>query len=560
MPPRPLSSPRNGVFCNNTSWGTLLLLAALYCHLPNICCATPRAGYISLQYDSVPNSYLYKTANFGPVLGGGDSFATAQANLFTMNPNVHSAEATLCTLPTKQKQQQRRISFRTKDNRNQQPSAANGTFAIALLLPQGPCTADVQVRNAMQINGLYGDSSSPTSRHITFVFIFETQNSKYPLTQTTLSATELRSFNIYTFFLDALDGLHIWGKMQESHHVEDSNETDAHYTLLLESSVFNMDNNSTFSPSYLPIWINQPPYYADWHHHRFFTNHFQWVRLLVVFLLGLIVLIITITFIRSRIRRRRTLNRLLEENPPMNFDIRRRTYTQVSVQHRSREQVLNYLPQLIYGSLFTEKTCEYYPEKDGPYSLARQQSNQSNSSSHVSHTRNNKQGVFNLDDAFSPPPQDLDVVQSTVECHPLTSESMTSIHLNKNATRNSLLIPIDDMNNEQRDRTFTSESISSIHSATQGTVSEAKYNHTETGSIHIEDLEGTHNAPSSIQLVALCCTGCSICIDDFILGEKVRMLPRCGHIFHLECVVPWLTEREDTCPLCKTPVFDPLNI
>uniref|UniRef100_A0A7S1Y311 RING-type domain-containing protein n=1 Tax=Grammatophora oceanica TaxID=210454 RepID=A0A7S1Y311_9STRA len=53
------------------------------------------------------------------------------------------------------------------------------------------------------------------------------------------------------------------------------------------------------------------------------------------------------------------------------------------------------------------------------------------------------------------------------------------------------------------------------------------------------------------------CTMCSICIDDFEEGEKIRVLPRCGHGYHLECLKPWLTERQGCCPLCKTPVLGP---
>lgn len=50
---------------------------------------------------------------------------------------------------------------------------------------------------------------------------------------------------------------------------------------------------------------------------------------------------------------------------------------------------------------------------------------------------------------------------------------------------------------------------------------------------------------------------CSICIDDFEHGEKLRMLPRCRHIFHTDCILPWLTERQGCCPLCKTEVIEP---
>jgi len=48
-------------------------------------------------------------------------------------------------------------------------------------------------------------------------------------------------------------------------------------------------------------------------------------------------------------------------------------------------------------------------------------------------------------------------------------------------------------------------------------------------------------------------TSCSICLEDFEVGEKLRSLP-CGHYFHSHCIGPWLTERQPTCPLCKANV------
>jgi Ring finger domain len=51
------------------------------------------------------------------------------------------------------------------------------------------------------------------------------------------------------------------------------------------------------------------------------------------------------------------------------------------------------------------------------------------------------------------------------------------------------------------------------------------------------------------------CTTCSICIDEFVDGERLRLLPRCGHAFHTECILPWLSERQGCCPLCKMAVL-----
>lgn len=42
--------------------------------------------------------------------------------------------------------------------------------------------------------------------------------------------------------------------------------------------------------------------------------------------------------------------------------------------------------------------------------------------------------------------------------------------------------------------------------------------------------------------------GCSICTEDFTVGEDVRVLP-CNHKFHPPCVDPWLVNVSGTCPL-----------
>ncbi|KYK55701.1 RING-7 protein [Drechmeria coniospora] len=44
--------------------------------------------------------------------------------------------------------------------------------------------------------------------------------------------------------------------------------------------------------------------------------------------------------------------------------------------------------------------------------------------------------------------------------------------------------------------------------------------------------------------------GCSICTEDFKVGEDVRVLP-CNHQFHPNCVDPWLIDVSGTCPLCR---------
>ena len=53
---------------------------------------------------------------------------------------------------------------------------------------------------------------------------------------------------------------------------------------------------------------------------------------------------------------------------------------------------------------------------------------------------------------------------------------------------------------------------------------------------------GTDGRPSEEHL------GCSICTEDFTVGEDVRVLP-CDHKFHPPCIDPWLVNVSGTCPL-----------
>ncbi|XP_016439418.1 RING-H2 finger protein ATL70 [Nicotiana tabacum] len=46
-------------------------------------------------------------------------------------------------------------------------------------------------------------------------------------------------------------------------------------------------------------------------------------------------------------------------------------------------------------------------------------------------------------------------------------------------------------------------------------------------------------------------TCCSICLADYKNSDMLRLLPDCGHLFHLKCVDPWL-RLNPTCPVCRT--------
>jgi E3 ubiquitin-protein ligase RNF38/44 len=44
---------------------------------------------------------------------------------------------------------------------------------------------------------------------------------------------------------------------------------------------------------------------------------------------------------------------------------------------------------------------------------------------------------------------------------------------------------------------------------------------------------------------------CSVCLGAFQLGETVRLLPLCLHLYHVECIDLWL-DAHSTCPICRS--------
>jgi hypothetical protein len=49
---------------------------------------------------------------------------------------------------------------------------------------------------------------------------------------------------------------------------------------------------------------------------------------------------------------------------------------------------------------------------------------------------------------------------------------------------------------------------------------------------------------------------CAVCLEVLTMHSKVAVLP-CDHGFHFECIAPWLTRRQASCPLCKLVLHDP---
>ncbi|KAE8725977.1 E3 ubiquitin-protein ligase RING1 [Hibiscus syriacus] len=53
-------------------------------------------------------------------------------------------------------------------------------------------------------------------------------------------------------------------------------------------------------------------------------------------------------------------------------------------------------------------------------------------------------------------------------------------------------------------------------------------------------------------------TECSVCLNEFQEDERVRLLPKCNHAFHISCIDTWLRAHTN-CPLCRAQiVFDAL--
>jgi Ring finger domain len=50
--------------------------------------------------------------------------------------------------------------------------------------------------------------------------------------------------------------------------------------------------------------------------------------------------------------------------------------------------------------------------------------------------------------------------------------------------------------------------------------------------------------------------GCTVCLGDFHDGELLRLLPNCGHAFHVSCIDTWLRAHAN-CPLCRAAVVAP---
>ncbi|KAG9129695.1 hypothetical protein Leryth_024766 [Lithospermum erythrorhizon] len=46
---------------------------------------------------------------------------------------------------------------------------------------------------------------------------------------------------------------------------------------------------------------------------------------------------------------------------------------------------------------------------------------------------------------------------------------------------------------------------------------------------------------------------CSVCLNEFQENEKLRSIPNCAHIFHIDCIDVWL-QNNANCPLCRNSI------
>ncbi|KAF8405582.1 hypothetical protein HHK36_010489 [Tetracentron sinense] len=43
---------------------------------------------------------------------------------------------------------------------------------------------------------------------------------------------------------------------------------------------------------------------------------------------------------------------------------------------------------------------------------------------------------------------------------------------------------------------------------------------------------------------------CAICLTEFVDGDEIRVLPQCGHGFHVSCIDTWFGSHS-SCPSCR---------
>ena len=72
---------------------------------------------------------------------------------------------------------------------------------------------------------------------------------------------------------------------------------------------------------------------------------------------------------------------------------------------------------------------------------------------------------------------------------------------------------------------------------------------------HADTVAGTPRTEHMTAATQFDQTSCSICLEDYVQNATVvRELP-CHHMFHPDCIDPFLLKRSSLCPLCKQSVL-----
>ncbi|KAM3318946.1 RING-H2 finger protein ATL39 [Capsicum chacoense] len=50
---------------------------------------------------------------------------------------------------------------------------------------------------------------------------------------------------------------------------------------------------------------------------------------------------------------------------------------------------------------------------------------------------------------------------------------------------------------------------------------------------------------------------CAVCLENFKAGDKCRLLPKCNHSFHAQCIDSWL-QKTAVCPICRASAKSPV--